>query len=580
MAVSRRPNVIGRICQVGAALLFSTLFAAAQTSPAAVDWLPAGAVYAFQVNQPAALQDIAENLKILDMFLGGSTDPGYRLLVDTLGKKSGTDFKGLIRQFTAGGITYAVYPGESSVWIFDTQSPVVLDAFQQFVKVLAGARAGVPVTTPASTKPAAIFYQEYPGNVASWSLDGKQFFARTGNRLIVANRGDVLKALFSPRTPGSLAASPLYSQARQAVGPNPAAWAFVNMAILNQYPPAKKALVSHELFDLVLDGAVKQSLADSTWLAMGLGIDGKKLLFHAATDGKLAATGAGAFTRPGDTGVLPNLKVPRELAAITLWRDLGQFYAQKEALFPEKTSGGILAENFLEIFFTGRDLNEVFGRFQPQVRLVVARQQYDPAIGTPVEQYPAAALIFRVEHNAEDFGEVLEEAWQKAIGLTNFTRGQSAEPGTLIDRESYGGVTFSCAAFSVRGEKDRAHLASRFNYRPSIVRDGPYIILSSTDGLAKDLIDAVNKEDARNPAQRSNAHTVIEVTSPPEIAALLNLNRTALIRQSVLSSGKKPEQAAREFDQNTAWLNKLDHARLSISATPEGHQADLELDLK
>ena len=585
MAVSGRPNAIGRICQVGTALLFSALVAAAQpaapAAPPAVEWLPEGAVYAFQVNQPAAVLDLAESFKITEMLLGNPADPGFRLLIDTLGKRAGTDLKGLIRQFTAGGITYALYPGDNSVFIFDTQSPVVLDALQQFVKVMAGAHAGVPITTPASTKPSAPFYQEFPGNVVAWSLDGKQFFARTGNRLILASRGETLKALFSPRTQGALASSALYTQARHAAGPNPAAWAFLNMAMVNQYPPSKKALASTDLFDLILNGAVKQALGGSTWLAMGLGIDGKKLRLHAVTDGKLAATGAGAFTRPGDTGVLPNLKVPRELAAVTLWRDLGQFYAQKETLFPEKTSGGILAENFLEIFFTGRDLNqEVFGKFQPQVRLVVARQQYDTAIGTPVEQYPAAALIFRVEHNAADFGEVLEEAWQKAVGLTNFTRGQQAEPGLILDRESYGGVTFTCAAFSVRAEKDRAHLPSRFNMRPSIVRDGPYFILSTTDGLAKDLIDAVNKEDARNPTQRSTAHTVVEVTSPAEIAALLNVNRTALVRQNVLSSGKKPVQASREFDQNVAWLNKLDHARLSISATPEGQQADLELDLK
>jgi hypothetical protein len=185
-----------------------------------------------------------------------------------------------------------------------------------------------------------------------------------------------------------------------------------------------------------------------------------------------------------------------------------------------------------------------------------------------------------VEHNAEDFGEVLEEGWQKAVGLTNFTRGQQALPGVILDREAYRGVNFTYGYFSARAEKDRANLPSRFNMRPAIVHSGPYVILSTTDGLAKDLIDAVNKEDARNPAQRSNAHTLAEVTCPGEIAALLKVNRAAMIRQSVLSSGKKPEEAANEFDRNVAWLDKLNSARLTISASPEGHQADLDLDLK
>jgi hypothetical protein len=137
-------------------------------------------------------------------------------------------------------------------------------------------------------------------------------------------------------------------------------------------------------------------------------------------------------------------------------------------------------------------------------------------------------------------------------------------------------VTFTYGAFSARSVKDREHLPSNFNYRPAIVRDGPYIILSTTDGLARDLIDAVNHEDSRSPTRKSDAHTLLEVNSPAEIAALLNVNRTGMIRQSVLTKGEKPEQAAREFDRSIEWLTKLASARFSMTA----NQADLDLELK
>jgi hypothetical protein len=564
--------VFGRL---NAILLFCALAAAAQPSPTADQWLPEGAVYAFRVEQPGALLDLAASLKIPEMLLANPTDPGFQRLVEMLSKRAGTDYTGLIRQFTGGGVTYVLYPGDASVIVFDTQNPQLLDVLQQFVKAV----AGTPVVSPASAKKPSIFYQEYPGDVVVWSLDGKQVFARTGNRLILTNQGETMKVLFAPRAHGSLAASPLYAQARQAAGAHPAAWGFINMAMLNRYPPAQKALANNDLFDIVFNGPLKQSLRGANWVSLGLSIEGRKLRLHAATDGKLDATGFGAIALPAEPGILPNLSVPRELAAATFWRDLGQFYGLKDTLFPEKTSGGILAENFLEIFFTGRDLNqEVFSRLEPQVRLIVARQQYDPKIGTPVEQYPAAALVFRVKPapDKEDFGEVLEEAWQKAVGLTNFTRGQQALPGVLLDRETYGGVTFTYGAFSTRSQKDRAHLPSNFNYRPAIVRDGPYIILSTTDGLARDLIDAVNHEDSRQPARQSDTHTLVEVNSPAEIAALLNVNRSGMIRQSVLSKGQKPEQAALEFDRNVAWLDKLARARLSMT----GNQADLDLELK
>jgi hypothetical protein len=525
--------------RLAAALTVSALAALAQSVPPVADWLPDGAVYVLHIDRPDALLDLAHSFKI----------PQSR--IEPLAQN-------------AAAVTYAVYPGDSAVWIFEAKDGLLLDTLQQ------------------SSKAAAKFYQEYPGSVAAWSLDGKQFFARTGNRLLLAGRADVIKALFTPHPQSSLSASPLYAEARRAAEQtaSTAAWAFVNMAALNQYPPTQKALaLGGEPIGVILSGAVKQTLRDARWLAASLCIDGGRLHLHAITDGKLTPQAAGAFTLPGAAGLLPNLTVPRELAAVTLWRDLGKFYEERDTLFPLKTSGGILAENFLEIFFTGRDLaQEVFGKFQPQVRTVVARQQYDPAIGAPEEQYPAAALVFRVKDPSQsaDFGEVFEEAWQKAVGLTNFTRGQQALPGLLIDRETQAGVAFTFASFSPRGEKDRSHLPSRFNLRPSIVHTGPYIILSTTDGLARDLIDAVNKEDGRTPASQSSAHTFIDVTGSAGIAALLRVDKPAMVRQSVLEKGAKPDAAAREFDQNVAWLDRIARATLSIGAS----DADLEIQLK
>ena len=90
------------------------------------------------------------------------------------------------------------------------------------------------------------------------------------------------------------------------------------------------------------------------------------------------------------------------------------------------------------------------------------------------------------------------------------------------------------------------------------------------------VIDAVNREDARVPASRSDAHTVVEVMSGADIAAILRANRGGMVRNSVVSSGAKPEKAQAQFDANIALLEKVAGARLNISAS----QADLELRLK
>ena len=190
------------------------------------------------------------------------------------------------------------------------------------------------------------------------------------------------------------------------------------------------------------------------------------LLLSAAADGKPGATSA--FMSPAEgTGALPNLTVPRQIAGLSVYRDLHAFYAAKDQLFPERTSGLIFFENMMGIFFSGRDLTEeVFAETCPEVRLVVAAQAYDKAVGTPRVQIPAFALVVRTRH-PDEFARVAEEAWQKAVGLTTVTRGQQAEPGLIIDRETYQGIRFSVATNAPGKNDDKAHLPSRFNYSPS-----------------------------------------------------------------------------------------------------------------
>ena len=86
-----------------------------------------------------------------------------------------------------------------------------------------------------------------------------------------------------------------------------------------------------------------------------------RLAIDVRVDGKVDTTsGPAAFAGPRDSkqGAWPNLAVPRRIAAVSLYRDLHAFYAAKDELFPERTSGLIFFENMMGIFFTGRDLTE------------------------------------------------------------------------------------------------------------------------------------------------------------------------------------------------------------------------------
>jgi hypothetical protein len=312
---------------------------------------------------------------------------------------------------------------------------------------------------------------------------------------------------------------------------------------------------------------------------VGLRAEGKTLKLEAVSDGKQAdPSGLLSFAAPQKPGqgALPNLDVPRRIAAMSFYRDLHGFYAAKDKLFPERTSGLIFFENMMGIFFTGRDLTEeVLGELGPEVRVVVAEQKYDPSIGTPRLQVPAFAMIFRLKH-PDKFAVVVEEAWQKALGLINFTRGQQAQPGLIIDRPVHGGTKFTMAYFTAPSEKGKA-VDPRYNFSPSLARQGQFMILSSTQGLACDLIDAIKKEAAEQVKVLAGVHSVVDLDAV-QLTSILAANRENMIRQNMVEKGNTRQQAETEFDTLTTLIRYLGQARLE--AGDQDGRGKLEVNVK
>jgi hypothetical protein len=238
----------------------------------------------------------------------------------------------------------------------------------------------------------------------------------------------------------------------------------------------------------------------------------------------------------------------------------------------------IFFENMMGIFFTGRDLtNEVLSELEPEVRIVMAEQQYDPAVGTPQVKLPAFAVILRLRH-PEQFGKVMEEAWQKAVGLINFTRGQKAEPGLVIDRVAQGDVKYTVASFSPADVNDRTKLPTRYNLRPALAMPGPYVVISSTDGLARDLIDALSREASRAGAPGARTHSLLEIDGAPT-GSILQANRDTLVRGDMVKKGKSQQEAEAGIDLFITLVKFVEQVKLSVGTQEDLTQARLQVRL-
>lgn len=568
------------------AVAVGRLQAAEDLGPAA-QWVPRDAAITLEVANPQPLLELAIGPKTVQVVTShplwqlATLTPQYKQFrqgIDYLESRLDTDWRSGLEKLVGGGITLAATPSGGSLLMVESRDAKMLGRLHEIVRQFVQTQAG------KKDESARVHSSQHQG-VAIWSFGPNEFHAVVGSRLIVSNRREMLVAALGLRSAGgkgSLAESAGYRQAQAALGSKAPVRMFVDLVALRQRTPLGKALGRDENpMGALLFGGLADVLRRSPWLALTLDVQGQRLTLEATAEGTaLSAEGVLAFAWPRerDQGAMPLLSVPRQLASLSFYRDLHGFYAAKDKLFPERTSGLIFFENMMGIFFSGRDLTEeVLAETLPEIRFVVAAQQYDPALGTPQVQIPAFAAIFRLKNPAK-FGEVAEEAWQKAVGLVNITRGQKGQPGLVIDRAEHRGQKYSVAYFSAAGIEDKKQVPSYYNFRPALALAGDRLIVSSTDGLARDLMDVLRKETAARVTPVAGAHTLASVDLTG-VGNILKANRDHLVRQNMLEKGHSKAQAELETDLFLKILSYLGQARLTMDTQQNRPHAKLELEL-
>jgi hypothetical protein len=545
--------------------------------------VPQDAIAVFEIAQPKELLDLALSQRVagaiatLPPVAKTMAEPGFQQftrLVQYLEGKLGADWRSLVHRILDGQMTVALLPKKAFLVVLDAADPAVLTEIHQVAVQLSEADA------INRGRPSGLTSRDVQG-VKVWTApNGRLAYAIVGRRLIAAASPDLVAAAIARKAHASLSALPAYRAARQSAG-SATGMAWLNLARLREMGlGGRKGLERVQPMVQLLAGGVLEAARDADWAAARLRVAGSQLSVEALFDVKPAAQAElPAYAWPADAsaGALENLAVPRQIAAASVYRDLHAFYSAKDKLFPERTGGLVFFENMMGIFFSGRDLaDEVLSEARPEIRLVVAQQEYGTA--KPAMQIPAFAVVFCVRH-PEQFGEVMEAAWQKAVGLANITRGQKAQPGLIIDRPIHNGTQFSMAYFPAMPGEDNQQAALRYNFRPSLVRMGNHYVLSSAEGLAKDLIDALKKEDASAAKAVAGAGSQLDVDLAG-VSAVLAANRASLVRQNMLEKAVSQEEAERRIDLLLGLVQRLDRASLTLGRTSGQVRASLTVKLK
>ncbi len=564
--------------------------APAQGQAPAINLVPSDAVACIEVTRPRELldlltgEDVTETFTSFPFYKKLSSDAGFNeffSVIESMEASLGMEWREALKRLTGGGITFAVLPNDTVLLIIDAEDGDLLRRTHGLLLDM------VRSDNESKGLPDPVESAEFMG-VTGYSLDGEEAHAIVGNRMIFSNRAWGLTKVLALRAGDqgeSLASTPGYREAQKAGGPDPAAKIYVThgSGLIEGVRAVAKSLNrddSNPLAALFFSG-ILEPLRNSNWLWLGVDVEEKGLNLRMCMDGKAAnQASVASFARPSGPGegVMPNLWVPRRTAAFSFYRDLYSFYSAKDELFPERTSALIFFENMMGIFFSGRDLtDEVFIEAKPELRFVIAEQEYDLASGAPQVQVPAFAAVLRLR-DAEEFDEVIEEAWQKAIGLMNFTQGQQAKPGLIIDRPIHNGTKFTMTYFSTAGLDETASLDTRFNFRPALAMPEDYLVLSSTDELARDLIDALTAEAKGPRTPLPGIHSMAEVDGE-QLASLLRANYDSLVRQNMVDEGSTLEEAETAIDLLADLASLVKNANLSIRTHDEFTEARLSLEL-
>ena len=138
------------------------------------------------------------------------------------------------------------------------------------------------------------------------------------------------------------------------------------------------------------------------------------------------------------------------------------------------------------------------------------------------------------------------------------------------------GVTIATARFL----KPRAGPAagdpvnSRHNFSPSAAQVGDHFLLSSSVGLARDLIPAL-----KEPARPTDASILIEADGA-ELSSLVLENRTRLVMQNMLEKGNEKPRAESEIDFLARVLKTLGRGSLSALDTANDLRLRAEFSLQ
>ena len=314
--------------------------------------------------------------------------------------------------------------------------------------------------------------------------------------------------------------------------------------------------------------------AGSPYLGLTLDVDKNGFSLVSGIEGDVAATRkkrAWFFSDPKTPGTRDVPAVPGLMGGITIHRNIGQWYGQREQLLDERLMAGFDEfEAGLGNLFPGRDIgDDIMPAFGSTFTLLVAEQTFEHFEGAPGIKLPGFALIFDLDK--PENGGLFQLVFQTIVTITNIA---GAEEG--LDREPsvmtaivHKGVPINTIQYLQQPKGKRLNIS--YNFMPCAATvNGRFVFCTSLE-LLKSLVTELKKP--QNP-KRVNRNFNFEL-HPPALAGLVAANRRTLVAKNI-QTGKPAEQARAEVQLAERLLKAIEILRFSTSVKDKAFQIQLE----
>jgi hypothetical protein len=521
--------------------------------------LPETALAYFEISQPDKLIDLATNSSLWELvkranaveaYLQSDAYRQFLSAVELMERRLGAKWQPALRDLVGGGVYAAIEPlTQSGLLIVKPRKPELLTKLHEAVIEMAEAEA----RRKGAKSP--VKSEKYNG-VVGWSLAPREFHAIVGGMLVISNSEIALKGVvdrFRGESKKSLAGVKEFEQARQEAPADRIAWGMARLAplqLLKFIPDVNKALngPSDNFGGEWLVGGILDAVKNAAYASFSLHLDQDRLRLRFALPhdrSKIAAKRKWFFAPDAEKSAFAPLAPKGTIASFTTYRDNSGLWLAREELFNEEIVAQLSqVDSGLGLYFAGRDFGrEVLGALTPRMQIVVTRQEYEKGEPIPSFKVPAFALLLQMK-NPEDFGKQLLLSYQTAVGFFNVVGGMNGQPKSMLDVEEYQSTRIWRARFLEEGKIDRQAAPIQFNFSPACAQVGDRFILSSTVGLARDLVDELKKPAAVK-LTSSNFELAFDVQ---QLSAILADNKEPLITQNMLQEGHSRAEAATQID--------------------------------